>query len=112
EFKQLYVDSGDDDIVFIQSPVGMPAKVIRTKFLDEVLRGERKEFDCNYQCLRTCDPSTVQYCIAKALIDAVEGDIDNAVVLTGTNVSKIKKIVPVKELIDEITAEAIEELNK
>jgi nitronate monooxygenase len=112
EFKQLYVDSGDDDIVFIQSPVGMPAKVIRTKFLEEVLRGERKEFDCNYQCLRTCDPSTVQYCIAKALIDAVEGDIDNAVVLTGTNVSRIKKIVPVKELIDEITAEAVEELNK
>jgi len=111
-FKQLYVDSNEEDLVFIQSPVGMPAKVIRTKFLDDILRGERKEFDCNYQCLRTCDPNTVQYCIAKALINAVEGDIDNAVVFAGTNVSKIKKIVSVKELMDEITAETIEELNK
>ena len=112
EFKQLYIEAGEDDIVFIQSPVGMPAKVIRTKFLDEILRGERKEFTCNYKCLRTCDPATVPYCIAKALIDAVEGDIDHAVVLAGTNVSRVTKIVSVKDLIDEIVAETIEELNK
>ena len=112
EFKQLYLDANEDDIVFIQSPVGMPAKAIRTKFLDEILRGERKEFTCNYQCLRTCDPNTVQYCIAKGLIDAVEGDIDNAVVFAGTNVARIKKIVSVKELMDEIVSETIEELNK
>jgi len=112
EFKQLYIDAGEDDIFFIQSPVGMPARVIKTKFLEDVLRGERKEFTCNYQCLRTCDPATVQYCIAKALIDAVEGRIDNAVVLAGTNVSRITKIVSVKELIDEIVAETIEELNR
>ncbi len=110
EFKQLYVNAGEDDIVFIQSPVGMPAKVIRTKFLDEVLRGEKKDFNCNYRCLRTCDPSTVQFCIAKALIDAVEGDMDNAVVLAGTNVSRIKEIVPVQDLIDEIVSETLREL--
>jgi len=112
EFKQLYIDAGEDDLVFVQSPVGMPARVIRTKFLDDILRGERKKFTCNYKCLRTCEPATVQFCIAKALIDAVEGDIDNAIVLAGTNVSRVTKIVPVKELIDEIVAEAIEELNR
>ncbi|MCK5451157.1 MAG: nitronate monooxygenase [Candidatus Omnitrophica bacterium] len=112
EFKQMYVNANEDDIVFIQSPVGMPARTIRTKFLDEILRGERKGFTCNYQCLRTCNPATVQYCIAKALIDAVEGDIDNAVVFAGTNVSKVKKIVSVKELIDEIVTDTVEELNK
>jgi len=110
EFKQLYVDASDEDLVFIQSPVGMPAKVLKTKFLDDILRGERKEFICNYQCLRTCDPSTVPYCIAKALINAAEGDIDNAVVLAGSNVSRVNKIVPVKELIDELVTEAEKEL--
>ena len=112
EFKQLYIKAGEDDIVFIQSPVGMPAKVIRTKFIDKIMRGEGADFNCNYRCLRTCDPATVPYCIAKALIDAVEGDIDNAVVLAGTNVSRVTKIVSVKELIDEIVAETVEELNK
>ena len=112
EFKKLYISARDEDIVFIQSPVGMPAKVIRTPFIDDILRGEKKDFTCNYRCLRTCDPSTVQFCIAKALIDAVEGDIDNAVVLAGTNVSRIKEIVPVRELIDELVEEAAKELNE
>jgi NAD(P)H-dependent flavin oxidoreductase YrpB (nitropropane dioxygenase family) len=112
EFKQLYLDAGEEDLTFIQSPVGMPAKVIKTKFLEDILRGERKNFNCNYKCLRTCDPATAQFCIAKALIDAVEGDIDNAVVLAGTNVSKIKEIVPVKKLIEGIVDEALQELQR
>lgn len=111
-FKQLYVDSNEEDLVFIQSPVGLPAKAIKTKFLDDILRGERKEFTCVYRCLRTCDPSKVQYCIAKALINAVDGDIDNAIVFATSNISKIKKIVPVKELIDELVSETLRELGK
>ena len=111
-YKDLYVKSKEEDLVFIQSPVGMPAKAIRTKFLDDVLRGERKDFNCAYQCLRTCDPLTVQFCIAKALIDAVEGDIDNAVAFAGTYISRIDKIMSVKEMIDGIVSEAVEELNK
>ena len=110
KLKELYINAQDKDIAFIQSPVGMPARVIRTKFIDKVLRGEGAAFNCVYQCLRTCDPATVPYCIAKALIHAVDGNIDNAVALAGTNVSKITKVVPVKELIDEIDKEALEEL--
>jgi nitronate monooxygenase len=109
-FKDLYVNADESSLVFIQSPVGMPAKVIKTKFVEEVLRGERKPIRCVYRCLRTCDPNEVPFCIAKALIDAVEGDIDNALVLAGSRVSEIKKIVPVKELIDEIVKEAEEVL--
>lgn len=111
-YKQLFVDAGEKDIVYIQSPVGMPAKVIRTKFVDEMLKGGRRPISCNYQCLRTCDPSQAPFCIAKALIDAVEGDIDNAIVFASSYVARIKKIVPVKELIDEITSEAAREIAK
>jgi len=112
EFKQAYINATEEDIVHIQSPVGMPAKAIKTKFLDDILNGERKKFSCSYQCLRTCNPATVQYCIAKALIDAAEGDLDNAVVFAGTNVSRVNKIVSVKELVDEIVAETLEEFQK
>ncbi len=111
-YKQCFVDAGENDLVFIQSPVGMPARAIRTKFIDEMLAGGRRPISCNYRCLRTCDPATAPFCIAKALIDAVEGDIDNAVVFSGSNVGRIKKIVSVKELIDEIAGEAVKELAK
>ena len=109
-YKELYVRSDASSIVFIQSPVGMPAKVLRTKFVEDVLRGERKPISCAYRCLRTCDPSEAPFCIAKALINAVEGDMDNALVFAGTRVSEIKKIVPVRELIQEIVKEAEETL--
>lgn len=110
KYKELFVEADEKSIVFIQSPVGMPAKVIRTKFIDEVLRGERRPISCNYRCLRTCNPKEAPFCIAKALIDAVEGDIDNAVVFTSSYVAKIKKIVSVKELIEEIAGEAAREM--
>lgn len=112
KYKQMFVDATEDDLVYIQSPVGMPAKVIKTKFVEEMLGGGRRPISCNYQCLRTCDPQKAPFCIAKALIDAVEGDIDNAIVFASSYVSRIKKIVPVKDLIDEITSEAERELAK
>lgn len=110
KYKQLFVLSGPEDLVFIQSPVGMPAKAIRTKFIDEVLNGGRRPIRCEYQCLRTCDPLNSSFCIAKALIDAVDGDIDNGLVFSGSNVGRIKKIVSVRELIDEIVGEAAKEM--
>ena len=55
-------------------------------------------------------PGYIPYCIAKALVNAAKGNVDEGIVLAGTNVSRITKIVSVKELIDEIVSEAIAEL--
>ena len=90
----------------------MPGRAIMTEFVDKVMHGERMPFKCSYRCLRSCDPKTVPYCIAKALCNAVIGGLDNAVVFAGSNVSKVKKIVSVKELTNEVVSEAIEELEK
>jgi NAD(P)H-dependent flavin oxidoreductase YrpB (nitropropane dioxygenase family) len=107
KFKQLYIAAKESDIVIIKSPVGMPGRAIKTKLVEEVVRGRRELIKCNYRCLKTCNPSTTPYCIMHALYNAVLGNIDNAVVFAGTNVSKVKKIVSVKELIDDIVNEAI-----
>lgn len=110
EFKEAYLAAEEEDIVIIKSPVGMPGRVIRTKFIDRVMAGARMPIKCSYQCLRTCDPKTAPYCIAEALFKAVRGDLDNAVVFAGSNVARVKKIISVKELLDGIVRETIEEL--
>lgn len=110
EFKELYLKARKEDIVIIKSPVGMPGRVIRTKFIDRVTSGERIRIKCPYRCLKTCVPKTTPYCIAQALYAASEGDLDNAVVFAGSNVDRITKIVSVKELMDEIVEDAIKEL--
>jgi len=112
EFKELYITARKEDVVIIDSPVGMPGRAIRTKFVDMVMLGEKMPFKCTYKCLRSCDPSAVSYCIAKALCNAVSGDLDNAVVFAGSNVGRVNKIVSVKELIDELVREASTELQK
>ncbi len=112
KMKQLYIAAKESDVVIIKSPVGMPGRSIKTKLVEEVVRGRRELIKCNYRCLKTCNPNTTPYCIMHALYNAVLGNIDDAVVFAGTNVSKVEKIVSVKELMDDIVNEAIEELSK
>jgi len=112
EFKERYLAAGEEDIVIIESPVGMPGRAIKTGFIDRLLHGERIPIRCNYQCLKTCDPKTVPYCIAEALFNAASGNLDNAVVFAGRNVSRVNRIVSVKELMDGIVSEAIQELEQ
>jgi len=71
-----------------------------------------KLWEIKYKCLPTCDFKKVNYCIAKALLNAYHGKLDKGFVMCGSNAYRIKKIVSVKELIDELSAEAEVYLNK
>lgn len=104
-FKQAYIDATDADITIIQSPVGMPARVIRNDFVDRMKKGENAPFQCKYRCLRTCDPDTAPYCIARVLCEASRGKLDEAFVFAGSNATRCTEIVSVKTLIDELVAE-------
>ncbi len=112
KFKQLYIAAKEDDVVIIKSPVGMPGRALKTKFVEDVIQGKRELIKCDYRCIKTCNPGTTPYCIMHALYNAVIGNMDHAVVFAGSNVAKVKKIVSVKELMDDIVSEAIEELDK
>ena len=111
KFKELYLKAKAEDIVIIESPVGLPGRAIKTPFIERIIRGEKEPIRCVYKCLITCNPATVPYCIAKALCNASIGDLDNAVVFTGSNVPNVKEIVPVKQLIDELVDGAVKELD-
>jgi nitronate monooxygenase len=111
-FKNLYVSSTIDYVVLIKSPVGMPGRAIRTSFVDRIVAGEKTSFQCNYKCLHTCSPQEVQYCIAKALFNASIGKLDEAVVFAGSNVFRTDKIVPVRDLIDELVDSTEKYLNR
>ena len=110
-FKQKYIDAQEDDIMIIDSPVGLPGRALKTPFMEKVLRGEKVPIKCDYHCIITCDPRKVPYCIAKAMYAAALGDFENAVVFAGENVSRIKEIVSVKELMDSLVNGTIKELN-
>ena len=109
-FKQAYIDATEEDLVIIKSPVGMPGRVIKNKFVEAVLKGKTTPAACNFRCLRSCDPKKAPYCIAKALANAAEGNLDEGFVFAGSNAYRCNEIVSVKHLMDELVAEAEENL--
>ena len=106
EYKETYLAAKEQDIVVIQSPVGMPGRVIRNEFVKRIIQGARIDFDCQYHCLYTCDPKKVNYCIAKALLNASRGQMDKGFAMCGSNAYRIQNIVSVKELISELVVQA------
>lgn len=106
EFKRLYIDADIDDVILIESPVGLPGRAIKNQFLDRVHKGEKMPFRCPYHCLRTCVPGKSPYCIARALINAKRGNLQDGFAFAGQNVYRVDKILSVKELVTSLVQEA------
>ena len=104
EFKRAYINANKDDVKIIKSPVGMPGRAIYNKFIEKT-ENEKCYIDKCYNCIKTCNVANTPYCITKALINAVKGNIDEGLVFCGSNVDKVKEIVSVKKLMNELVCE-------
>ncbi len=110
DFKQAYITSKKEDITIINSPVGLPGRVIQNDFTQRVMKGETIPFKCPYHCLRTCNPRTAPYCIGRVLGDASKGKLLNSFVFAGANAYRCTEIVSVKTLVNQLKEELIEAL--
>ena len=79
DFKQAYINAKEEDIKIIKSPVGMPGRAIYNDFIKRT-ESEKCKVDRCYGCIKTCDVANTPYCITKALINAVRGNMENALV--------------------------------
>ncbi|MCK9411028.1 MAG: nitronate monooxygenase [Prolixibacteraceae bacterium] len=110
DFKQAYITAKKEDIAIINSPVGLPGRVIRNEFTKRVSKGETIPFRCPHHCLRSCDPRTAPYCIARVLGEASRGEMDNAFAFAGANAYRCTEIVPVKSLVNLLKEELVQNL--
>ena len=105
QFKQAYIDCNREDLIIINSPVGLPGRAIKNQFLQEVSEGIRKPFRCYWKCLKTCDFKGAPYCIASALTHAQQGKFKNGFAFAGANAYRVEKIKQVKKLIASLVQE-------
>ncbi len=98
-FKQAYVACREEDIVIIESPVGMPGRAVRGPFLEAIARGDKKIFRCPSRCLESCGAKKARYCISEALDSARKGDLVNGFAFCGANAHRVESVVPVKQLV-------------
>ena len=102
-YKQAYINAKKEDIEIVSSPVGMPGRAIHNAFLDKVNAGERFMRGCR-QCIITCKPATAPYCITEALINAVEGRLDEGLVFCGSNAYRADHIETVADIMEEFAS--------
>ena len=105
EYKEAYLKCKKEDIVIIDSPVGLPGRAIQDKFLERVLSGVKETFKCPWKCLKSCDFKNVPYCIARALTNAKKGNLEEGFAFAGANASRVDEIISVRELIETLVEE-------
>jgi NAD(P)H-dependent flavin oxidoreductase YrpB (nitropropane dioxygenase family) len=98
-YKTAYLQAEKEDISIIKSPVGMPGRAIKNKFIQKVMDGQRVPPKRCLNCIHTCNPGTTPYCITEALIHAAKGELDEALIFCGANSWKAEKIETVKEVL-------------
>jgi NAD(P)H-dependent flavin oxidoreductase YrpB (nitropropane dioxygenase family) len=101
EYKNAYVNCTKEDISIVKSPVGMPGRALLNPFVKETRINKIKVTKC-YNCLTPCNPADTPYCISKALINAVNGNLDAGLIFCGDNAYRVDKISTVKEIMTEL----------
>ncbi len=102
--KEFYLKSKAEDIVVIHSPVGLPGRAVQNPFAQRIMNGNVPPTHCD-NCLKECKHN---FCIIRSLIRAQQGDVDTGLVFTGEYISRIKEILPVKEIFRRLMAEVEE----
>lgn len=106
EYKQQMVQAKESDITIVKSPVGMPGRALNSPLIQKLEAGESfPPVRCNL-CLKACPHGDkTPYCISRALIEAVKGNIEDGLFFCGSNVARVDRITTVKELMDSVVKE-------
>lgn len=100
-YKMAYVNASKEDVKIIKSPVGMPGRALNNAFVKRTEQSAEKVERC-YRCIKNCNPAQIPYCITRALVKAVKGEVEDGLVFCGSNVDKIHKITSVHEVVEDL----------
>lgn len=98
--KEAYVKATKEDIVLIDSPVGLKGQAIRNALTDKILNEDCRPETCS-NCLKKCKRN---FCIMDALINAQEGNLEEGLIFSGENIDKVTEIIPAKKVIENLIA--------
>ncbi|MFE8696835.1 NAD(P)H-dependent flavin oxidoreductase [Cytobacillus sp. FJAT-53684] len=101
-FKEKYVNAQVGDTVLVKTTVGLHGRAIKNKFTDLISGTGKLKIEKCHDCLKNC---SYRFCTLDSLLKSVGGDVENGLVFAGSRVAEIKKILPVRDIINNITAE-------
>jgi len=106
-FKQVLLDAKEEDITLMKSPVGYPARGVRTNLHSLIDTRTGPAIKCISNCVAPChrgvEAKVVGFCIADRLSDAYFGNLELGLFFSGTNGYRINTIISVRELMERLT---------
>ena len=101
KYKEAFLKARKEDIGFVSSPVGMPGRAMQNSFVKKTKKEKIPVKKC-YQCLIPCDVKNTPYCISRALIEAVKGNLEDGLIFTGAHGYRQDHLMHVDEVIHEL----------
>jgi len=104
--KEMIIGAGEEDIKLFKSPVGYPARGVKSQLHADIEAGTAPKVACISNCVAPCnrgeEAKIVGYCIADRLSDAYDGIAESGLFFTGANGYKLNEIITVKELMNKL----------
>lgn len=101
-YKQKYINARKEDTLLVKTTVGLPGRMIANSFTDKINGTNTVKINNCYHCLKNCSH---RFCLLDALFKIVDGDVENGIVFAGARVGEVKDILPVQQIMDNLTAE-------
>lgn len=106
EFKEVLIKAKKEDIRLFKSPVGYPARGIKTNLIELVEKRSGPKIQCISNCVTPCgrgkEAKEVGYCIADRLYDAYSGNKETGLFFTGANGYRLDGLISLKELFKKL----------
>lgn len=104
--KNVLLNAKKEDIKLFKSPVGYPARGVKTQLQKDIEAGKAPKIACISNCVAPChrgeEAKVVGYCIADRLTDAYDGIAETGLFFTGSNGYRLNEIITVKTLMDKL----------
>ncbi|MDD2452211.1 MAG: nitronate monooxygenase [Sulfurovum sp.] len=106
EMKEILLNAKEEDIKLFKSPVGYPARGVKTQLQASIEAGTAPKVACISNCVAPChrgvEAKAVGYCIADRLTDAYDGIVETGLFFSGSNGYRLNEIITVKALMDKL----------
>lgn len=106
-YQKILPSITKDDIELIKSPVGYPARALKIGVMQRLIEGNAPKVRCISNCVSPCqrgkEAKKVGYCIADSLGKGHLGNLEEGLYFSGANGYRVKEILSVKALVDELT---------
>lgn len=105
--KKVLLEAKEEDIILMKSPVGYPARGVKSNLTELVEKRQGPAIKCISNCVAPChrgeEAKQVGFCIADRLSDAYYGNLETGLFFSGSNGYRLNEIISVKELMRKLT---------